>query len=87
VEAGIVSLCLIVTLLGLGCWSILHDSHRVHERINGLERKVNELSSRVNTVARDSKIAHERLVEDLLRRGSEEIDQEIEKARERGRGF
>jgi hypothetical protein len=65
----------------------LHDSHRVHGRIDDLERKVTGLSSRINTVAEESKLSHAQLVDDLWRRGSQEIDQEIERARERGRGF
>jgi hypothetical protein len=74
-------------LLGGGIWMTFRDNARVHGRIEALERRVNELSGRMNAVARESKISHGRLVDDLWRRGSEEIDQEIERARARGRGF
>jgi hypothetical protein len=79
--------CLIVVLLGVGSWSILHDSHRVHERIDDLERRLTGLNGRVNTVADETELSHAQLVDDLWRRASAEVDQEIEKARRRGRDF
>jgi hypothetical protein len=87
VITAIAILCLILTLLGVGFWSILHDSHRLHERIDDLERRLTGLNGRVNTVADEMKTSHSRLVEDLLQRASAEVDQEIEKGRVRGRGF
>jgi hypothetical protein len=83
----IISLCVLGILLGVSTWTTCRDNERLQGRIAVLERTVNGLSGRVNTVARESKIAHERLVDDLLRRASVEVDQEIEKARRRGRDF
>jgi len=83
----IISLCALGILLGVSNWTISRDSERRLGRIAELERRVNELSGRVNTVERESKISHERLVDDLWRRASAEVDQEIERARARGRGF
>ena len=77
----IISLCVLGILLGVSTWTTCRDNERLQGRIAELERTVNGLSGRVNTVARESKIAHERLVDDLWRRA----DQEIEKARLRGR--
>jgi hypothetical protein len=97
VLTAIACLGLLVTLLGVGCWGILHDSHRVHGRIDDLERKVTGLNGRVNTLTDEIKNTHARLIDgifqqaseqiDQLQRDSEQIDQEIERARARGRGF
>jgi hypothetical protein len=80
-------LCLLGILLGGGILMTFRDNERVHGRIESLEHKVNGLSGRVNTVARESKISHERLVDGLWRRASGEVDQEIKEARARGRDY
>jgi hypothetical protein len=86
VQIAIICLCLLGILLGGGILMTL-DNHRARGRMAVLEREVNAMNGRINAVARESKILYERLVEDLWRRGSAEIDQEIERARARGRGF
>jgi hypothetical protein len=58
---------------------------------------LSKLSGRVNSVTDEIKNAHAQLIDgiferaseqiDLWQRDSEQIDQEIEKARARGRGF
>jgi hypothetical protein len=80
-------LALLEIALGVGLWATFNDACLAHERITKLELKVTELRRGINTVADESKISHERLIDDLVQRASEEVDQEIEKARERGRGF
>jgi hypothetical protein len=80
---AIISLCLLGILLGGGIWMTFRGNERVHGRIEDLDRRVTGLNGRINTVARESKISHELLVDDLWRRA----DQEIEKARARGRDF
>jgi hypothetical protein len=83
IAMGILSL--LVVLFGGGMCMAFYD--RMHQQIKDLEYQVNGLSSRINEVANEAKISHAQLVDDLWRRGSEEIDQEIERARARGRGF
>ena len=74
----IVILALLVIALGVGLWLNWGDSDFAHRRIGGVERKVDALSGRVNTLARESKNSHERLVDGLWQRASAEVDQEIE---------
>lgn len=80
-------LALLVIALVIGILKVFADSRWGHCRIDILERKVTGLSGRINTVADEGKISREQLVDDLWQRASVEVDQEIEKARERGRGF
>jgi hypothetical protein len=87
VVAAIVTLFLFVILLGAGLVMTFDDSSRTHGRLEDQGRQLNGLSGRVNTMARESKISHAQLVEGLWQRASTEVDQEIEKARARGRDF
>jgi hypothetical protein len=91
-------LALLEIALGVGLWTTFNDACLAHEKITAIELRLTKLHDRINTVADESKIiSHERLVDDLwqraseqidlLQRDSEQIDQEIEKARARGRGF
>ena len=46
---------------------------------------MNQLSGRVNALTAEVKTSHARLLDRLWRRASAEVDQEIERARARGR--
>jgi hypothetical protein len=80
-------LFLLEIALGVGLYMTLAETDAAQRRIQGIQRQVDALSGRVDAVAGESKISHQRLVEDLWRRASDEVDREIEKGRARARGL
>jgi hypothetical protein len=80
-------LFLLEIALGVGLYMTLAETDAAHRRIEGVQRKIDAMSGRVDTLARESKISHERLVDDLWRRASDEVDREIERGRARARGL
>jgi hypothetical protein len=87
VVAAVVILFLLVIVLGTGLVMTFRDSSRTHGRIEDLRRQQNGLSGRVNAMAGEIRTSHAQLVDGLWQRASVEVDQEIEKARARGRDY
>ena len=77
---------LMIIIIGV-MLTILADNRAAHGQVEDLQTQINRLSGRVNTVARESKNSHARLVDNLWRRASEQVDQEIKEARARGRDY
>jgi hypothetical protein len=83
--AAIVILYLLVGLIGAATWLMARDCGCDCARVKGLQGQVNQLSGRVNALTAEVKTSHARLLDRLWRRASAEVDQEIERARARGR--
>ena len=78
-------LYLLVVLLGVGVVLTFEDSCHAHGRVEVLERWARKLNPWLVNLEKDVKASPEQLVDGLWQRASAEVDQEIERARARGR--
>jgi hypothetical protein len=87
VVAAIVILGCLMAVFGVLAFALFLDVNNTDRRISDLENQVRQQAARINVVAGDVRTSHAQLVDGLWKRASAEVDQEIERARARGRGF
>jgi hypothetical protein len=85
--AAIVILYLLAILVGCLAFAVFLDCCDLDKRLGQLKQDIIKLSEHISELHSAVKGAHAHLVDDLWQRASQEVDQEIEKARTRGRDY